>query len=78
MIIVDDEPFNHESVKITLRSIKSMDTISYYNGKECIDGIVSVTTQKKVLAILMDVDMPIMDGISVTYLFNTLQRQLLI
>jgi CheY-like chemotaxis protein len=64
-LIADDEPFNHESLKIILKSMKFKNIVSVFNGRECIEQVKKISLENKLLirTVIMDIDMPIMDGI---------------
>ncbi|KAM3143852.1 hypothetical protein pb186bvf_004128 [Paramecium bursaria] len=72
ILIVDDEPFNHVSIKMMLRQIKIFNTKSAFNGQECLDIIMS--NKDNIRLVLMDVDMPIMDGIQATKIITKKQQ----
>ncbi|KAM3143853.1 hypothetical protein pb186bvf_004129 [Paramecium bursaria] len=64
ILIVDDEPFNHVSISLILKQINITQIKSAYNGQECLDFI--RVNQDKIRLVLMDVDMPVMNGIQAT------------
>lgn len=61
ILIVDDEPFNHVSLSMMLKNLKCNAIESSYNGAECLDKVRRM--DGCIRAVLMDVDMPIMDGV---------------
>ncbi|CAD8056599.1 unnamed protein product [Paramecium sonneborni] len=71
IVVVDDEPFNHISLEMVLKSLGYHRIIHCYNGQEIVDF---VKRQKniKIRTILMDVDMPVMDGITATSILSNL------
>lgn len=62
-MLVDDEPFNHDTLKIMLKSLGFKNFISAFNGQECIDLVEK--NHKVIKMIFMDLDMPIMGGLKV-------------
>ncbi|CAD8048012.1 unnamed protein product [Paramecium primaurelia] len=74
IVVVDDEPFNHISLEMVLKSLGYHRIIHCYNGQEIVDF---VKRQKniKIRTILMDVDMPVMDGITATSILSNLIDQ---
>ncbi|CAD8059487.1 unnamed protein product [Paramecium sonneborni] len=74
IIVVDDEPFNHISLEMVLKSLGYHRIIHCYNGQEIVDF---VKRQKniKIRTVLMDVDMPVMDGITATSILSNLIEQ---
>ncbi len=76
LLIVDDDTLIRESLKIIIGSDTQIEVVgAVENGKECIDFV----KEKQVDIILLDLRMPIMDGIEVLKYLNTkgfLQKQL--
>lgn len=65
-MIVDDEPFNHECIKIILKPIVQIEIVSAFNGLEALNMIKNADSPKEwPHVIFMDVDMPILNGITV-------------
>lgn len=71
-MLVDDEPFNHDTLKIMLKSLGFKNFISAFNGQECIDLVEK--NHKVIKMIFMDLDMPIMGGLKVLNYLIRLQQ----
>ena len=63
ILIVDDEPFNHDILSLILKSLGFTKFMRAFNGQECLDLI--TTKQHNIKFIFMDLDMPILGGIEV-------------
>ncbi|CAK67707.1 unnamed protein product (macronuclear) [Paramecium tetraurelia] len=63
IMLVDDEPFNHDTLKLMLKSLGFKNFISAYHGQQCIELVTK--HYKSIKVIFMDLDMPIMGGIKV-------------
>ncbi|CAK88157.1 unnamed protein product (macronuclear) [Paramecium tetraurelia] len=74
IVVVDDEPFNHISLEMVLNSLGYNRIVHCYNGQEVVDF---VKRQKniRIRTVLMDVDMPVMDGITATSILSNLMEQ---
>ncbi|CAD8061388.1 unnamed protein product [Paramecium sonneborni] len=72
IIIVDDEPFNHITLEMILKNLGYYQIIHCYNGQEVVD---LVTQQKFIRTILMDIDMPVMNGIQASQIITNLMDQ---
>ncbi|CAD8133154.1 unnamed protein product [Paramecium pentaurelia] len=64
IMLVDDEPFNHDTLKLMLKSLGFKNFISAYHGQQCIELVKK--NYKSIKIIFMDLDMPIMGGIKAT------------
>ncbi|CAK57141.1 unnamed protein product (macronuclear) [Paramecium tetraurelia] len=73
IMLVDDEPFNHDTLKLMLKSLGFKNFISGYNGQQCIELVQKHHTSIKI--IFMDLDMPIMGGIRATNILIELMQQ---
>ncbi|CAK69291.1 unnamed protein product (macronuclear) [Paramecium tetraurelia] len=60
IMLVDDEPFNHDTLKLMLKSLGFKNFISAYHGQQCIELVKKHYRSIKI--IFMDLDMPIMGG----------------
>ncbi|CAD8128048.1 unnamed protein product [Paramecium sonneborni] len=66
IMLVDDEPFNHDTLKLMLKSLGFKNFISAYHGQQCIELVKKHYRTIKI--IFMDLDMPIMGGLKATKL----------
>ncbi|CAD8179372.1 unnamed protein product [Paramecium octaurelia] len=64
ILIVDDEPFNHNTLTLMLQKLGHKQFLYSFNGQECIDKVQQHSSQIK--TIFMDLDMPIMGGLQAT------------
>ncbi|CAD8079870.1 unnamed protein product [Paramecium primaurelia] len=64
IMLVDDEPFNHDTLKLMLKSLGFKNFISAYHGQQCIELVKK--HYKSIKVIFMDLDMPIMGGVKAT------------
>ncbi|CAD8185829.1 unnamed protein product [Paramecium pentaurelia] len=64
IMLVDDEPFNHDTLKLMLKSLGFKNFISAYHGQQCIELVKK--HHKSIKVIFMDLDMPIMGGVKAT------------
>ncbi|CAD8163610.1 unnamed protein product [Paramecium pentaurelia] len=64
ILVVDDEPFNHETLCLMLKNIGFNKFLKAFNGQQCIDLVLQYHDQ--IYMIMMDIDMPIMNGIETT------------
>ncbi|CAK57142.1 unnamed protein product (macronuclear) [Paramecium tetraurelia] len=64
ILIVDDEPFNHDILILMMKTMGYTQFLKAYNGQQAID----IVKEKKgqISIIIMDLDMPIMGGIEAT------------
>ncbi|CAD8119672.1 unnamed protein product [Paramecium sonneborni] len=72
IMIVDDEPFNHDALIMMLKRIGYTNFIHAYNGRECINKIQE--NHLKIKFILMDLDMPILNGFKATSILIDLMK----
>ncbi|KAL4429748.1 hypothetical protein ABPG74_004385 [Tetrahymena malaccensis] len=77
IIIVDDTPFNIKVLKCIFKDIPNLMIQEAFNGQECID-ILLKNKQIQYDLIFMDVNMPVLDGLSATQIINDLISQNLI
>ncbi|CAD8119670.1 unnamed protein product [Paramecium sonneborni] len=73
IMLIDDEPFNHDTLKLMLKSLGFKNFISGYNGQQCIELVEKHHSQINI--IFMDLDMPIMGGIRATKILIELIQQ---
>ncbi|CAK84067.1 unnamed protein product (macronuclear) [Paramecium tetraurelia] len=64
ILIVDDEPFNHNTLTLMLQKLGHKQFLYSFNGQECIDKVKQNPLGIK--TIFMDLDMPIMGGLQAT------------
>ncbi|CAD8163755.1 unnamed protein product [Paramecium octaurelia] len=64
ILIVDDEPFNHETLCMMLKNMGFTNFLKAFNGQQCLDVVLQ--NHHKIYMIMMDIDMPIMNGIDTT------------
>jgi CheY-like chemotaxis protein len=66
-MIVDDEPFNHTSLKMILSNLGSVKIVNMFNGLEAVNYVKKLILEnnQSVKLIIMDIDMPTMNGIQV-------------
>ncbi|CAK80520.1 unnamed protein product (macronuclear) [Paramecium tetraurelia] len=64
VLVVDDEPFNHETLCLMLKNIGFNKFLKAFNGQQCIDLVLQYHEQ--IYMIMMDIDMPVMNGIETT------------
>ncbi|CAK77990.1 unnamed protein product (macronuclear) [Paramecium tetraurelia] len=64
ILIVDDEPFNHETLCMMLKNMGFTNFLKAFNGQQCLDVVQQ--NHHKIYMIMMDIDMPIMNGIDTT------------
>ncbi|CAK82343.1 unnamed protein product (macronuclear) [Paramecium tetraurelia] len=64
ILIVDDEPFNHETLCMMLKNMGFKNFLKAFNGQQCLDIVLE--NHNKIYMIMMDIDMPIMNGIDTT------------
>ncbi|CAK75106.1 unnamed protein product (macronuclear) [Paramecium tetraurelia] len=69
IVIVDDEPFNHITLEMILNNLGYHKIIHCYNGQEAVN---LVSQQKCIRTILMDIDMPVMNGIQASQIITDL------
>ncbi|EAS07035.2 response regulator receiver domain protein (macronuclear) [Tetrahymena thermophila SB210] len=74
IIIVDDTPFNIKVLKCIFKDIPNLTIQEAFNGQECID-ILLKNKQMQYDLIFMDVNMPVLDGLSATQIINDLISQ---
>ncbi|CAD8206232.1 unnamed protein product [Paramecium pentaurelia] len=73
ILLVDDEPFNHDTLKLMLKSLGFKNFLSGYNGQQCIELVQKYHNSIKI--IFMDLDMPIMGGIRATNVLIQMMQQ---
>ncbi|CAD8124305.1 unnamed protein product [Paramecium sonneborni] len=73
IMLVDDEPFNHDTLKLMLKNLGFKNFISGYNGQQSIELVQKHHSSIKI--IFMDLDMPIMGGIRATKVLIELMQQ---
>ena len=66
IIITDDNQFNRYAIRTQLESKNIENIFEAENGVECIDLIQKIIYTLEILIIFMDIDMPVMDGITAT------------
>lgn len=64
ILIVDDEPFNHDTLILMMKSMGYKYFLKAFNGQQAIDMVQQ--NEFDICLILMDLDMPIMGGIEAT------------
>ncbi|CAD8079334.1 unnamed protein product [Paramecium sonneborni] len=64
VLVVDDEPFNHETLCLMLKNIGFNKFLKAFNGYQSLDLVKEYHDQ--IFMILMDIDMPVMNGIETT------------
>ncbi|CAD8206171.1 unnamed protein product [Paramecium octaurelia] len=64
IMIVDDEPFNHDALLMMLMRLGYANFMHAYDGSECITK--TKENHSKIKFILMDLDMPILNGFKAT------------
>ncbi|CAD8102024.1 unnamed protein product [Paramecium sonneborni] len=64
ILIVDDEPFNHNTLTLMLQKLGHKQFFYSFNGQECIDMV--QRNHSCIKTIFMDLDMPIMGGLQAT------------
>ncbi|KAL4474161.1 hypothetical protein ABPG72_002886 [Tetrahymena utriculariae] len=74
IIIVDDTPFNIKVLKCIFKDIPNLTIQEAFNGQECIDILIK-NKQTQYDLIFMDVNMPVLDGLSATQIINDLISQ---
>ncbi|CAD8045047.1 unnamed protein product [Paramecium primaurelia] len=72
IMIVDDEPFNHDTLIMMLKRIGYINFIHAYDGRECINK--TQESHLKIKLILMDLDMPILNGFKATQVLKELMN----
>ncbi|CAD8206230.1 unnamed protein product [Paramecium pentaurelia] len=64
ILIVDDEPFNHDTLILMMKNMGYKQFLKAYNGQQAIDLVKE--KQGEISIIIMDLDMPIMGGMEAT------------
>ncbi|KAM3137230.1 hypothetical protein pb186bvf_010600 [Paramecium bursaria] len=62
--IVDDEPFNHQTLRMMLQNLGYKKFLEAYHGQQCVEQVLKHHSNIKL--IIMDIDMPVMDGLQAT------------
>ena len=72
ILLVDDQPMNIEVLRMLLTKKLNKEVEFYYSGHDAIQGLNNIIRQHRLgrrslrLLVLMDVNMPVMDGIETT------------
>lgn len=61
ILIVDDEPFNHETLSMMLKTLGYDSFMHAFNGQQCVEIVDK--QHEDIGFIFMDIDMPIMSGV---------------
>ncbi|CAD8206228.1 unnamed protein product [Paramecium pentaurelia] len=72
IMIVDDEPFNHDALLMMLKRFGYANFMHAYDGSECINK--TKENHSKIKFILMDLDMPILNGFKATSILIELMK----
>ncbi|CAD8179620.1 unnamed protein product [Paramecium octaurelia] len=64
ILIVDDEPFNHDILILMMKNMGYNQFLKAFNGQQAIDLVKE--REEEISIIIMDLDMPIMGGIEAT------------
>ncbi|CAD8102766.1 unnamed protein product [Paramecium sonneborni] len=64
ILIVDDEPFNHDTLILMLKSMGFRSFLKAFDGQQAIN--IALAKQNEIQVVFMDLDMPIMGGIAAT------------
>ncbi|CAD8102026.1 unnamed protein product [Paramecium sonneborni] len=64
ILIVDDEPFNHDTLILMLKSMGFKNFLKAFDGQQAIN--IAFAKQNEIQVVFMDLDMPIMGGIAAT------------
>ncbi|CAD8115957.1 unnamed protein product [Paramecium primaurelia] len=64
ILIVDDEPFNHDTLILMLKSLGFQSFLKAFDGQQAIN--IAFAKQNEIQVVFMDLDMPIMGGIEAT------------
>ncbi|CAD8124308.1 unnamed protein product [Paramecium sonneborni] len=72
IMIVDDEPFNHDALIVMLKRLGYSNFIHAYDGRQCITK--TQENHLKIKLIFMDLDMPILNGFKTTQLLIELMK----
>ncbi|CAK84068.1 unnamed protein product (macronuclear) [Paramecium tetraurelia] len=64
ILIVDDEPFNHDTLILMLKSLGFQSFFKAFDGQQAIN--IAIAKQNEIHVVFMDLDMPIMGGIEAT------------
>ncbi|CAD8119671.1 unnamed protein product [Paramecium sonneborni] len=64
ILIVDDEPFNHDILILMMKNMGYNQFLKAYNGQQAIE--ITKEKEDEISIIIMDLDMPIMGGIEAT------------
>ncbi|CAD8108472.1 unnamed protein product [Paramecium primaurelia] len=72
IMIVDDEPFNHDALLMMLKRFGYTNFMHAYDGSECINK--TKENHSKIKFILMDLDMPILNGFKATSILIELMK----
>ena len=70
ILIVDDEPFNRKILAYHLRSRKGIRLHTATNGEEALDVLRSLLPGAEEVIVLLDLDMPVMDGYDFLRIWN--------
>lgn len=77
VLIVDDEPFNRKILSYHLRSRKGVRLHTSVNGLEALDQLRSLLVQADEVLVLLDLDMPVMDGYDFIRVWNIEKKRYL-
>jgi CheY-like chemotaxis protein len=66
-MIVDDEPFNHDSLKMIFSKICKPQFMHAFNGQQAVQLVKEAIANQdsSITVILMDIDMPVLNGLEV-------------
>ncbi|CAK84547.1 unnamed protein product (macronuclear) [Paramecium tetraurelia] len=64
ILIVDDEPFNHDTLILMLKTLGFNSYLKAFDGQQAIN--LAFAKQNEIYVVFMDLDMPIMGGIEAT------------
>lgn len=73
ILLVEDNMFNHQMIGVILDSY-GFEVHKCYNGKEAVDFF-SVDSRRAIDLIVMDVQMPIMDGLTATQKIREIEKE---
>ncbi|CAD8157838.1 unnamed protein product [Paramecium pentaurelia] len=73
ILIVDDEPFNHDILCLMLKRLGLNKFVKAYNGQQCLDIVMK--KKSRIQLIFMDLDMPILGGLQTTEILIDMMQQ---